>query len=122
MNEKGQPSAHLQRYLPLLRFICKHKAPMRRRALDDYADDPHLYSSLREIMKALQKKRIPLTKKDKKKLMKEGKTISSILKKGNDVKTKRKLVMQTGSGFILPILIPLVAEVVREIIQSRSNK
>lgn len=110
-------STNLKRQLPKLQVVSQIQNPkLRQRVLLELAKNKAICSAIREIMKNVKSGNIKLTDRQKNQVKKYRKLILEILKRRQGVTKKRQLVVQTGSGFLLPLLIPLVAEAVGALI------
>jgi len=113
-------SSNLRQHLPKLQVVAGIKSiKVRKLVLDEFSKDKEFCSAIREIFKNLKKRNIKLNDHQKRKLRRHKAVIVGVLEKRKGAKRCRKLTVQTGDGFLLPILIPLVAEVVGQLIQSR---
>ena len=115
-------SKHLERHLPTLKKLSGMKKVSARTALlKRLSDDVTVYKALREISKNIVKKNVPLTKIQKRKLIKHEKYILSLAKKGHKKKRRKVLVQQAGKGFFLPVIIPAVASIIAELIKNTNG-
>lgn len=113
-------SRNLVYNLNKLQVVAEVKAvKIRKAVLAEFAKDEKFCKAVREIMKNL--KRLPLTERQKDSVSKYGRIILGIVKRGTSKRQMQKLVVQTGDGFLLPMLIPLVAEAVSALIKSRNG-
>lgn len=110
-------STNLKRQLPKLEVVSQiRNSKLRQHVLFELAKDKAVCSAIREIMKNVKSGNIKLTDRQKNQVKKHRKVILEILKRRQRLGKKRQLVVQTGSGFLLPLLIPLVAEAVGALI------
>lgn len=112
--------------MPRLQFICEMKSLKERlNLLKILSQDDHFCKAIREIVRNTVKKNIRITDRDRKKLVKYRKVILALAEKQKGDKKKkprlrRRLIHQTGTGVFLPIVIPLVFEILRGITQAAS--
>lgn len=102
----------LARYYPLLKAITGMCGTCRKRLLTKLAQDPEFVKCMREITENVLKENVELSVKDKRRLNRHAKVISSL----------RKSKGVTQSGGFLNIVVPLLASVVGELIASRVSK
>ena len=113
-------SSNLRQHLPKLQVVASIKSiKVRKLVLEEFSKDKEFCSAIREIFKNLKKRNIKLNDHQRRKLRRHKTVIFGVLEKRKGAKRRKKLIVQTGNGFLLPILIPLVAEVVGQLIQSR---
>lgn len=111
-------SANLKSALPFLRALAKIKdSKSRKTALNEVSGETKIQKALREIAKNVVRRKLKLTKKHLAGLVRHKRTISSLTKKKLSQPKKKNLVVQSG-GF-LPILIPLVASILGEVIKAK---
>lgn len=116
-------STNLRKYLTRFEVLAEIKSPsVRQKVIQYYASDKSFCSALREIMKNVRNGNISLNKEQKRKLRKHEKTIAGFLKVKLSAKQRRRLVVQSGSGILLPLLIPLVIKAVSAIIEKAQRK
>lgn len=109
-------SKNLQYQLHKLQAVAEiTSATLRKAVLREFAKDAKFCKAVREIMKNI--KRLPLTDKQKKQVNKYARVVMAIVKRRTNGKGMQKLVVQTGDGIFLPMLIPLVAEAVRHLMK-----
>lgn len=87
----------------------------RKLLLSEFSDDPKFCKAVREIVRNTIKKNIRLSDRDKIKLKRYKKVILALAKRKSHEKTKA-LMQQSGTGIFLPIVIPLVASVLGELL------
>lgn len=113
-------SSNLRQHLPKLQVVASIKSTkVRKVVLEEFSKDKAFCSAIREIFKNLKNRNIKLNDHQRRKLRQHKTVIVGVLEKRKGDKRRKKLIVQTGNGFLLPILIPLVAEVVGQLIQSR---
>ena len=95
-------SKRIKRNLPILKTLLALKPSERRILLCQGSDD--LILAVCEIALNVLKGNIPLTSGQYSKLNKHKKFIKLFAKRKTGVKNKRKVLTQTGSGFLLPLL------------------
>jgi adenine-specific DNA methylase len=112
-------SSNLIKQWPKLQLVCGIKnVKSRKIILSEFSRDKDFCSAVRELVKNTVNKNIKLSVNDKTKLRKQRKILLGILAKRTAHKRKRRLINQTGSGF-LPIVIPLVAQLIGELINKK---
>ena len=114
-------SKNLRKHFSTLKMIAQMPPNARKAVLKHKSDDNSFYKALREIAKNTTKKHVPLASHHKKKLKKEKNLIVALAKKGNKRIKRRKLVMQTGKGFFLPVVIPIIASLIGELINKNNE-
>ena len=103
--------------MPFLRLIAGiSRNDIRKAILKKLSEDPSFLKALREIAKNTVRRKINLSSAEVKKLQKHKRLIASIAKTKNSIDKRRKLAVKSG-GF-LPILIPLIATIIGEVIKS----
>lgn len=106
-------SANLHKQLPRLMTVASLKKPHTRcEVLKELTKDKMLCSACREVLKNVKSSNIKLTAPMQKKLQKDQKILKDLLKQRVSHGRQRKLIIQAGKGFMLPLLIPLVAEAI----------
>jgi hypothetical protein len=112
-------SHYLRTNLPFLKLVASiKKSATRREILEALSNDETFQKALREIAKNTVRGAIKLSPSDIKKLKTHKGTIKSLSKKRLSANRKKKLISQSG-GF-LPILIPIVASLIGELIRSKN--
>ena len=105
-------SENLIRNLQLLELISKiRNRKLRQDVLKDQASK--LYKAIKEISINLMKGNIQLSQRDKKRLYKYRREIVEIAENAN---SKRIAIVTSQTGGFLPIIIPLVAQLVTSLI------
>ena len=69
---------------------------------------PDLVKAICECTINVLAKRIPVSSTQKQKLKRKRKILHSLADKGNSIKTKKKLLIQHGGGFLIPLLAPIL--------------
>lgn len=114
---RAKISALLREHLPRLEFIASLKqSKLRTAVLKEFSKDPTFCRALREVAKNTLKRNVSIRGDQVKELYKHRKVIKGLAKRKNKRSVKRKLVEQSG-GF-LPILIPIIATAIGEIIRA----
>lgn len=116
-------SENLKKQLPRMKFICEMRSLQQRvQLLKAFSKDEMFCKAVREICRNAVEKRIPFTDENRRKLLRYRKVIMSLAqKKRTKMKRhQRGLIHQTGTGIFLPIVIPLVAEIVSQIIRANT--
>lgn len=114
-------SENLRKHFPMLKLISQMNLRARKTILKHQSSDPSFYKAIRELAKNTVNRNIPLSEKNKRKLKKDKRHILLLVKKGHKKHKRRKLVLQSGRGFFLPVVVPIVASLIGELI-SRNNK
>ena len=110
-------SENLKSQLHKLEIVSQVKSLQARKVLlKEFSNDKRFCKAVREIVRNAIKKNIPLTKKDKDKLTKYRTLILQLAKKQKSKENSRKLVYQTGTGVLLPIVVPLVASIISKLV------
>ena len=110
-------SANLIKQWHKLELVCSFKnLKLRKAVLKEFSKDKLFCHAVREIIKNTIQKRLNLSPRDKATLRKKKALLLNIVKKRVPHKRKRQYVVQTGNG-ILPIVIPLVAQLIGELIR-----
>lgn len=108
-------SKNLQKCLSHLQVIAAIKDDKtRKKVLTDYSCNECIYKALREVAVNTVNKKLPLSKRDKNKLRYKDKIIRQLAKKQKNKKRRQQLVVQSGGA--LPILIPIAATLIGELI------
>lgn len=106
-------STNLRANFYKLELISQLKNPKARKVLmTEFSKDVGFCKAVREIVKNTVKRNVRVSDRERTRLLKYKNLILSIAKKQKDHKRTRKLVQQTGTGVILPILVPLVAAII----------
>lgn len=104
-------SDNLRRALPILQFVSEvTNKRLRTLILKELSKKPHIYKAIKELVTNTMKQNIKLPHGAKIKLKKHAGRLQQFTKKSV---SKRKLVVQSG-GF-LPILIPLLASLLKNL-------
>jgi len=111
-------SKNLSSWINHLKVIASIRDKRKRNArLKAFADHMNLFDALKEVATNTINMNLPLNPNQKTKLRRYSKIIRELASKRKRSKLqKRKLIEQSG-GF-LPILIPLVASVIGEVIRN----
>lgn len=113
-------SENLRKHMSKLQTISQVKSASLRKALmKEFSSDESFCRAMREVVKNTIKKNVPLTESQKKVLRKCKRPLLGIMK--YQKKNRRKFVEQTGSGVFLPIVIPLVAELIGSLINNATH-
>jgi hypothetical protein len=111
-------SSTLQRNWQVLRLVASVNSPtLRKKLLEQLCKSDDFLRALREICKNTVLKKVPLTTKQAQRLKKHKKAIIALADK-KVPKTKRKKFVQQSGGAFLPILIPIVASILGEVLKS----
>jgi hypothetical protein len=104
-------SQNLQKYLPLFDHISQIKVRCDRRIVFAiFAKDPNFIKALQEIALNVVEGNISLNESQKKKLAHHKNVLIDLARKKG-----KRTVVQSGGGF-LPLLLPLVSEVLASLI------
>lgn len=113
-------SRNLKSQFPRLEMISKMKSPKARQLmLKEFSQDRCFCKAVREIVKNTLKRNITIPEKSKAKLVKHKKLILALAEKRKSKSKTRQLVQQSGTGFFLPLVIPLVASVIGELFNKK---
>lgn len=116
-------SANLRKQLPKLMMAASLKKPHTRcEILKEITKDKNLCSACREIVKNVKTGNIKLSEIHKRKLRKDREIMLNLLKRRQSHAKQRKLIVQGGKGLMLPLLIPLVAEIIGSFIKKSQEK
>lgn len=103
-------SENLRKQLFKLDLIAKAKTSRSRRALlEIFAEEEMFFKAVRELVKNTVKRNIKLTEQQRKKLLKHKSLLLSIIRKKVSKKRRRNLMVQSGTGIFIPIILPIVA-------------
>jgi hypothetical protein len=112
-------STNLQRNWQVLKLVASVNSPaLRKKLLTQLCKSDDFLKALREICKNTVSRRVPLTTQQAKRLKRHKQAIFDLSDKKTPVTRRRKLAEQSG-GAILPILIPIVASLLGEVLKSR---
>ena len=112
-------SQNLVLWIEHLKFIASIQDPMERNVrLKRFADNMEFFDALKEIAINTMNMNVPLKITQKEKLRRYARTIRELADKKPKSKLKRKKLIEQSGGF-LPILIPLVASVIGEVLKNR---
>ena len=104
-------STNLKKYFRDLEFVSKIKCKKTKLALMKYlANDPKMYTAVREVALNVIKGNVELDKKTKSKLSKHKKNIYGLCNnKRICAKNRKKLVVQSGGWlWILPVVSSII--------------
>lgn len=91
----------------------------RKLLLAEFSEDDSFCKAIREIVRNTINKNIKLQDKDKKKLKKYKKVILALARKRKSKKSTKALMQQSGTGIFLPIVIPLVASIIGDLLSRK---
>lgn len=95
-------------------------ARLRQSLLNEFSKDLNFCRAIREIVLNVRDRNVKLSPKQRQKISaKHQHTLTCLCKKQKSKRQFQSLVKQTGRGFFLPIVIPLVAEVIRSLISKK---
>lgn len=94
-------------------------ATSRKILLKEFCNDSRFCKAVREIARNTVKRNIKLSSFDKKRLRRYKNLILSLSKKRKSQTKTKALVQQVGRGLFLPILVPLVASLIGELIAKK---
>lgn len=113
-------SKSLQSQFYKLELLSQLKsATSRRILLKEFSSDDRFCKAVREIAKNAVKKNIHLSSFAKRRLRRYKSLILSLSKKRKSKRKTKALVEQVGKGLFLPILVPLVASLIGELITKK---
>jgi len=104
-----------RKYAALLRTIQKARPDLRRSLLK--LADEQLIRCLCECASNTLKGNVNLTPVERRKLVRHKKILRRIVKKGESWKTKRKVIVQSGGAFLLPLLAPILGTVLASLVK-----
>ena len=111
-------SKNLLSWINHLKVIASIRDTRKRNArLKTFSDNMSFFDALKEIAANTINMNLPLRLHQKKKLRRYSKTIRELAEKKKKSKIKKKKLAEQSGGF-LPILIPLVASVLGEVIRN----
>lgn len=114
-------SANLISQFHKLEIIAKTKTlKARKLLLTEFSKDNGFCKAVREVVKNTKLKNINLNDKDRKKINKYKLLLTSILKKKQSHKRKQQLIRQTGTGIFLPIVVPIVAQLLASLLNNNA--
>ena len=115
-------SANLRTQLEKLMIVAAEKTMDKRiTLLKAFANDPKFFKAVRELAKNTINKNITLNKQQRAKLISHQKVIRSLVKKKTSIKQKRRLLIQKGTGFFLPLIVPLAVAIISKLVENSSN-
>lgn len=110
----AHPSAKFKQFYPYLKLLYKSKGKIRKDLLANSTNNQ--LKALQTICKNLKGGGIVLTPTKKRKLARFKSTIRFLASPKNSQKRKRRVLVQSGSGFFIPALlgsiIPLISNLV----------
>lgn len=111
-------SENLRKQFPKLEVLSQLKSIKRRISLlKEFSEDPNFCKAVREIVKNTLNKNIKVSHSDKVKLRRYKAVILGIGKKQKTKGKLKGLVQQSGTGVFLPIVVPLVAAALGELLK-----
>lgn len=114
-------SENLKQQFPKLELLSKIKQKkLRQTLLRVLSKDEAFCKAVREITKNTLKRNIKLSDREKKRLFRYRKTILALVHKSNNNLIQRRAICQTGTGIFLPIVVPLVADLLYNILKPKS--
>lgn len=110
-------SANLRSQFPKLEMVARAKKPSIKKALlEAFSDDEQFFKAVRELVKNTVKKNIKLSSNQRKKLVRYKSLLLDIFKKKISKKRRRRLMMQTGTGVFIPLILPLAASIISSLV------
>lgn len=110
-------SKNLVKQFPSLQLLCNLKdARLKKRLLKELSENECFCKAVREIAKNTVKGNVKLLENDKKKIRKHQKLIWDIAQKRKGKRKTKELVQQSGTGVVLPILVPIVASLLSDLL------
>lgn len=92
-------------------------ARLRQNLLNELSKDLNFCRAVREIVLNVRDRNVTLTPQQRRRITaKHQHTLSCLCRKQKNKRRFKTLVKQTGRGFFLPIVIPLVAEAIRSLV------
>ena len=111
-------SENLKKQFPKLQIIASIQSLKGRKLLlKEFSSDPDFCKAVREIVRNTLQKNVKIHEADKKRLLKYREVLISLGKKQKSTKKEQQLVQQTGTGIFLPIVIPLVAQLIGHLLK-----
>lgn len=104
-----------RKHAAILRTIQKAR-PDLRKSLIKLADE-QLIRCLCECASNTLKGNVNLTSIEKRKLARHKRILRRIAKKGESWKTKRNVIVQSGGGFLIPLLATILGTVIPSLIK-----
>ena len=107
----------VSQYIPLFDFITRIKSRAdQKTVLKIFAKDKQFRKCFKEVASNIQRKNITVSKTQKTQLSKYKDIIKGLDQTGNGRNKSIKLIEQSGG--MLPILLPILASIVAEVISS----
>ena len=98
------------------------KGPLRKIFLEEMAKKDCFFEAIYEIIDNIRHKNLNIPPSKRSELRKCIKTMEEIHKHPKRRHRREKLVKQIGSGFFLPIVLPILTTVISELIQNAVSK
>lgn len=114
-------SKNLRECMKKMQLVCANKCPkLKKSVLKEMSKNELYFNALFEIIHNISHNKLKLKPSDKKKLKKFLKYMEKIARKPKSKRSRALLVKQSG-GF-LPIILPIVASAVTELISYAIRK
>lgn len=110
-------SKNLRSQFPKLELVAEAKPKYRKVLLEMFAGDPLFYKAIRELVKNTINKNISLNDEEKKRLRRYKRHLISFGKKNKSPRKRRNLVLQTGTGVFIPLILPLASAIISSLIK-----
>lgn len=95
-------------------------ARLRQTLLNELSKDLNFCRAIREIVLNVRDRNVKLSPKQQRRITtRHQHTLTCLCMKQKSKRRFKTLVKQTGRGFFLPIVIPLVAEVIRNLVSKK---
>jgi hypothetical protein len=117
MSKAKECKKRLLKYISIIKAFPKMSAKMRKKLVKDA--DGGLIKTVSECCLNLQKRKVPLSNDKHKKLSKHKKLIRLLSSKAT-IGKKKKALLQTGSGFFLPLLFSVLTPLITNLIAPSS--
>lgn len=111
-------STNLITQFPKLEIVANASTnKIRLLFLKEFSRDLNFFKAVRELIKNAANKNIKFDHQQKKKLNKHGATLKKFMHKKLSKNTKVKLVCQTGTGWFIPLALPLAAKLLTDLLK-----
>lgn len=115
-------SDNLKEQFPKLELLCNVKRrKLRHELLRVLSRDDNFRKAVREITRNTLNRNVRIGDKEKKKLTRYRRTIIALGQKGKNKRSEQRVICQTGTGIFLPIVVPLVADLLYNILKPKAQ-
>ncbi|RWR99203.1 hypothetical protein B4U79_05222, partial [Dinothrombium tinctorium] len=117
-------SSDLRKCIHILHLVSKIKSSkLRNKILEDITHDDSVFYALSEIAHNIVHEKIKVPEKDRKKLKRYGNKLKCLAKPSKTLmKKKNRKVIVKQVGGVWPIVVPIVASLIGEIISKNNSK